>query len=281
MKLELSLRRISMEEMRIPLDWARLEGWNPGRNDGACFHAADPQGFILGSIGGEPVGCISAVRYGRDFGFLGFYIVRPGFRGRGYGLKLWAAAMDHLHGRRLGLDGVLEQQANYRKSGFDLAYRNIRYEGRGTGHSDEAAVVRLREVPLAQVQACDDLMFGVARHAFLDRWLGQQGAETAAVLRDGKLAGYAVMRPCAIGYKIGPLFADTPEFASRLLDSLLGRAPVEAPVYFDPPEVNAAAVALAEARGMKRVFETARMYKGPAPNLPLERLFGVTSFELG
>jgi hypothetical protein len=29
------------------------------------------------------------------------------------------------------------------------------------------------------------------------------------------------------------------------------------------------------------MFETARMYTGPAPNLPLDRLWGVTTFELG
>jgi len=29
------------------------------------------------------------------------------------------------------------------------------------------------------------------------------------------------------------------------------------------------------------VFETARMYTGAAPQLPLRRLFGVTTFELG
>jgi len=32
---------------------------------------------------------------------------------------------------------------------------------------------------------------------------------------------------------------------------------------------------------MKPVFETARMYTGAAPDLPLPKLFGVTSFELG
>jgi len=29
------------------------------------------------------------------------------------------------------------------------------------------------------------------------------------------------------------------------------------------------------------VFETARMYRGAAPDLPVDRWFGVTSFELG
>jgi len=32
---------------------------------------------------------------------------------------------------------------------------------------------------------------------------------------------------------------------------------------------------------MHPVFETARMYTGAIPELPMDRLFGVTSFELG
>ncbi|HIP77670.1 MAG TPA: GNAT family N-acetyltransferase, partial [Kiloniellaceae bacterium] len=44
---------------------------------------------------------------------------------------------------------------------------------------------------------------------------------------------------------------------------------------------NESAVGLAESYGMTPVFETARMYRGPAPKLPLERTFGITTFELG
>jgi hypothetical protein len=40
-------------------------------------------------------------------------------------------------------------------------------------------------------------------------------------------------------------------------------------------------VALAEAHGMRGVFETARMYTGAAPPCELERVFGVATFELG
>jgi hypothetical protein len=49
----------------------------------------------------------------------------------------------------------------------------------------------------------------------------------------------------------------------------------------DIPESNPAAVALAERRGMTSVFETARMYTKEPPALPIEQVFGVTSFELG
>jgi hypothetical protein len=39
--------------------------------------------------------------------------------------------------------------------------------------------------------------------------------------------------------------------------------------------------ALASRNNMTAIFETARMYAGGSPDLPLRRLFGVTSFELG
>jgi hypothetical protein len=42
-----------------------------------------------------------------------------------------------------------------------------------------------------------------------------------------------------------------------------------------------AARALFERYGLKPVFETARMYRGPVPVLPLDRIYGITTFELG
>ncbi len=36
-----------------------------------CFCAADPGGFLMGELGDEPVGCISAVSYAGRYGFVG------------------------------------------------------------------------------------------------------------------------------------------------------------------------------------------------------------------
>lgn len=47
------------------------------------------------------------------------------------------------------------------------------------------------------------------------------------------------------------------------------------------PAPQAEAVALAHRHGLQPAFETARMYAGPAPALPMQRLFGITTFELG
>src|SRR4051794_26606488 len=115
---DLVIRSASRHELNLMLEWADQEGWNPGLSDAECFHAADPEGFLLAFRDKEPVASISVVRYGRPFGFLGLYIVRPDLRGRGYGYRLWQAGMARLEERTVGLDGVVAQQDNYRRSGF-------------------------------------------------------------------------------------------------------------------------------------------------------------------
>jgi len=116
---ELTIRPMSRLELDMGVAWAAAD----------TFHAADPGGFLLGLLGSEPVGMVSAVRYGQGFGFIGFYIVRPAFRGQGHGMALWRAAMARLTGRTVGLDGVVGQQDNYRQSGFEPAHHNMRYQG--------------------------------------------------------------------------------------------------------------------------------------------------------
>ena len=74
------IRSMTRPEFDLALDWAAAEGWNPGLHDAAAFHAADPEGFLIGLLDGQPVAMISAVRHGQDFGFIGFYIVKPGWR---------------------------------------------------------------------------------------------------------------------------------------------------------------------------------------------------------
>lgn len=120
---EFTVRVMTPAEISLSLDWAATEGWNPGKHDAQCFRAADPGGFFIGILRGEPIGCISAVAYDDAFGFIGLYIVKPEFRGMGFGLRLWQHAVAYLGNRNIGLDGVVAQQANYRKSGFRLAYR--------------------------------------------------------------------------------------------------------------------------------------------------------------
>ncbi|MBN1154601.1 GNAT family N-acetyltransferase [candidate division KSB1 bacterium] len=276
------IRTMSRDEINIAIDWAAAEGWNPGLYDAECFYAADPEGFLLGELNNNPIATISAVKYGETFGFLGFYIVKPAYRGQGYGIKIWNAGLNYLTGRNIGLDGVVAQQGNYKKSGFKLAYRNIRYEGvSGGDFCEDSLIINLSELPFEVIADYDRLFFPQKRSQFLRAWLRQPESIALGIMPDGKFSGYGMIRTCRTGYKIGPLFADNSELAECLFTALKSSVAPGRPIYLDVPEVNQDAVGLVEKHHMKVVFETARMYTDAFPNLPFKRLFGVTTFELG
>jgi GNAT superfamily N-acetyltransferase len=278
---DLHIRNLRPDEIALAIDWAATEGWNPGLADAACFATVDPLGFFVGEVDDEPVATVSCVNYGTGFAFLGFYMVRADMRGRGYGLKVWNAAIAHARPRVIGLDGVVAQQDNYRKSGFRLAYANIRYGGSVASMAEPRAdIVALDKVPFATIEADDATVFPAPRSAFLRAWIGAPGYVGRALMRDGRLAGWGVIRPCRQGRKIGPLVADDRAAAEAILSALLASAgPGE--IFLDVPAVNRDAVALAQALGLTPTFETARMYTGAIPPLRIERVFGVTTFELG
>ena len=277
----LHTRPMRPDEISIAIDWAATEGWNPGLNDAACFATVDAGGFLIGEIDGATAATISCVNYDPHFSFLGFYIVRPDLRGHGYGLQIWNAAIAHAGPRIIGLDGVVAQQRNYEKSGFVHAYANVRYGGTvAMPNAPRGDVIDLTAVPLAQVEASDAMVFPAPRTAFLRCWVGAQGHTGRALIRDGELAAWGVIRPCRTGHKIGPLVAVNRAAAEAVLAALLD-AIGGGEIFLDVPAVNLKAVALARELGLTPVFETARMYTAPVPPLRLERVFGVTTFELG
>ncbi|CAM5279647.1 GNAT family N-acetyltransferase OS=Streptomyces alboniger OX=132473 GN=CP975_31665 PE=4 SV=1 [Streptomyces alboniger] len=277
----LAVSRATLDDWRVVTEWAADEGWNPGLGDAPSFFAQDPEGFFVGRVDGAPVSAVSVVNYGDDYAFLGFYLVRPDLRGHGHGLATWQAGLAHATGRTVGLDGVPAQQDNYCRSGFAHAHGTLRYVGvlPAAGPPDR----HVRPVGAADLRALtayDGACVPADRPRFLTSWLTAPGHRALARVVDGGLTGYGVIRPGRDAPRVGPLFADTRADAEALLDALAAGAG-GAPVAIDVPETNTEAVALAEARGMKPTFDTARMYTGPVREFARERVFGVTTLELG
>lgn len=273
---------MSKLDLARAIDWAAAEGWNPGLHDIESFYAADPSGFLVGYLGDDPIASISVVKYDDSYGFLGFYIVKPEYRGKGYGFELWKAGLAYLDGCNVGLDGVVEQQGNYKQSGFKLAYGNIRFEGFGGGVEPEGiGLVDLAGLPLSEVLEYDSAFFPADRQRFLQQWIKQTDSLALGIMQAGRLVGYGVIRPCRNGFKIGPLFADDALLAEELFLALRAKAAPSDNIYLDVPEINLPGVVLAEKYNMEPVFTTARMYTGDIPAISVSRTYGVTTFELG
>jgi len=274
----LDIKTMRPKDLARALDWAAEEGWNPGLDDAAAFYRADPEGFLMGWLGDEPVSSISVIRHNRDFAFLGLYICRAEYRGQGYGWQTWQAGMARADNCVIGLDGVVAQQANYAKSGFAFDHRTFRYEGvvpparhpaaRGSGAAATALEI-------------DRAVTGMPRLPYLGAWFTDTDTRKTRLIRT-KSGGRALgtIRACGDGHKVGPLYASEPDLARDLLADLADCAGATR-VILDVPETNSAAVELAEALGMVRSFETARMYKGAAPQRDEKSVFGEVTLELG
>jgi GNAT superfamily N-acetyltransferase len=206
--------RMSLPDVEVAIDWAAAEGWNPGLNDAACFYAIDPNGFFSGVLDGRMIASGSVPIYDAQFAFCGLYIVEPAYRGKGYGLSLTKAMLAYVGDRNVGLDGVENMADRYARLGFRAAHRTVRHAF--TPKSIEtvpAEIGPLTRVPFAELATYDRRHFFAPRDNFLRLWDTQPHAVALGFVDADRLKGYAVLRKCCNGYKIGPLFADQPEIA--------------------------------------------------------------------
>ena len=93
------VRRLkSPEEVQhLLIERTAANGWRPGALDHVSFFAADETGFFVGELNGEPISCMSVVKYTENYASLGNYRVDEQYRGRGYGILTWKAAMSSIN----------------------------------------------------------------------------------------------------------------------------------------------------------------------------------------
>lgn len=283
--MSVKITTLDVDGVKRLLEMANAEGWNPGLDDAQAFVAADSQGFLGLSVDDTLIAGISVVQYNEANSFLGLYLCEPSYRKHGFGLKLWKEGLSRVAGTTVGLDGVVEQQENYKKSGFEYAYRNIRYEGDADSarkYRDYSSFLRLATAhDIEGLLVLDAQVSGLDRSDYLKSWFtNTENRHTYVGYATGVIQGCATIRRCAVGHKIGPVIAKSKEFAEILIKGSISYSNATV-ATIDVPEPNEDAIQLAKNLGLKPSFETARMYLGKAPTACLSRSFGVASLELG
>ena len=281
----LLFQKLDYEGLKTLVEWAEQEGWNPGPYDAEAYWVTDPDGYYGYFDEGELIAGGSIVSYNQEFGFMGFFIVKPEYRAAGIGRKLWYQRRDMLLGRlnkgaTIGMDGVVDMQEFYRRGGFEIAYKDERYERIGEEFAIDSNISAITDEDIAAILEYDKLCFGYSRPQFLLPWLRMPESKTFKYTANDSLLGYAIVRKANVGHKVCPLFAETPQAAEELYKACLNSV-VGEPLYLDIPMVNRAAVSLVEKFGAKYVFECARMYLGTPPSVDTNKIYGITTFELG
>ena len=284
-KGNLKFEKLDFEGLKTLIKWAEEEGWNPGINDAEVFWKTDPDGYYGFYYNGDLIAGGSIVSYDRQFGFMGFFIVKPEYRSIGIGRKLWYKRRDTLisrlnNGATIGMDGVIAMQPFYREGGFEIEFRDERHEKTGEKFDIDKNISSIEEKDFEAVLNYDKQCFGFPRPQFLIPWLKQSTAKTFKYSDNEKLKGFAVIRKANKGYKVCPLFAYNAEIAEELYKACLNSVTGE-PLYIDIPMINQNADALIKKYNTTYVFECARMYYGNPPELEINKVFGITTFELG
>lgn len=277
--MELTIGPMDVGDLEMVLGWAADEGWNPGLDDAAAFHAADPGGFFLARMGEVPVAAVSVVNHSGSQAFLGLYLAHPEWRGRGIGFATWNHALGHAGPRSIGLDGVPAQEANYRASGFVRVGASLRHVGRLPG-ADTPEIRAFEACDHKHLARLDEAANGFTRARFTAAWLTEtETRATRVLLQDGEIIGFATWRACREGTKIGPVIAPNTESALALIADIAALRPL-GPLIVDLPELNVPLRRALEAQGFEVPFTTARMYRGAHPE-PGPSLQAIATMELG
>ena len=279
---------------KIYLPRAASLRWRPGALDHESYFAADKTGFFVGELDGQAVSFLSAVKYSREYVFMSSYIVDTPYRGKGYGLETFKAALTSLpEGCNCGGESSEEMVDIYAKAGFKPYWKNQRIvinAARALSdvhHPNGVTIQPACEVPFHDILDYDTSVHVYARPSFLKKWISAPNCFSyAATDHNGSVLGYTVVRSTfrpEDGWKIGPLFAENSKIAKSLYQSVFRRVLVEDPkgmVTIDVPYGNA--LEIARELPSKDIVTYVRMYNKRIPsNLPLTKIFALTSTQMG
>ena len=274
---------LTKDEVSTMYQWIEQEGWNPGIHDAATFYKAFGDGLIGVKLDDQLVGVSAVFKHNARYASFGNYLVKPEFRGQGLGLLMTRRRLHMAGYRNLSLDGVLKNEAIYRSVGFRTAHINQRFQFQWQ-HAPEAlhpSVRNLKDVRLLELLDYEKRLFPCKRKAYLKAWVTQPDVSAFCFISQKTIHGFGVLRPCIEGYRIGPLFADTPVIAEHLMQALLQHS-LGQPTFCDMPDKNHYASHLVHSfQGKPTDFLSARMYRGYEPELDYQRLYAITSLEAG
>ncbi|XP_035659127.1 uncharacterized protein LOC118404206 [Branchiostoma floridae] len=293
----------SLSEFSLLFEWAVAEGWRPGVYDAETYYNQDPTGYYLAELDGVPIGAIGTIKFGEDLASITQYIVKPPFRGKGYGYRMWQEVLKKIGDRNLVLESVAAQRSNYEKSGFKSSWQTIRFRGVGrtddhviSNAGDRVTLTSVDKVNFDDLCAFDQKVSGVSRPVFLKSWINQPGSiglvavesiDGTGQKREYRIVGYGCSRLCYEEYqsttfsrKIAPIYAETSAVGSQLCNALVATVPPGVPYYIDAIDANEGAMQIVIGFGVENVEQVTHMFT-KWNRVQQNMVYGLTDFEIG
>jgi GNAT superfamily N-acetyltransferase len=274
---------LTSADLEAALGLSTQAGWNQNAADWARLVELFPDGCFAGRVLGRLVATATVASYAPGVRWIGMVLVDAAERGRGYGRRILARALERaLEGGSdaVGLDATDLGFPLYRAYGFADAGPIDRWEGILPDGEPEAQTQPLGAADLEEAVAFDRASCGADRGALLRSLAREPGVGAWTVRSRGGLAGYAFLRPGRRAHHLGPVVAADPE-AARPLFAAAGRALAGRPAIVDAPgrpELSG----LLSSLGLNIRRRLRRMtYREPRPLLSGPRVVAAAGFEWG
>lgn len=271
--------------------WTSKELWNTVPSDMNAGFAQDDGGFFLGVLDGAIIASVSAIKYGKDRGFIGCYICLPEHRGKGFGLRVFKAGMDHLKDRAICLDGVMAQVKNYEKSGFHSTrtvarHRVAAWEVPISSTNPLVEFLDIKTCPTADLVAYDASITKLDRTpAFFESFFQREDGFGLVARSNREIVGIMYTRKAEDGFRVGPWFADSKQVAQYLFEATLTKWAhllKDQHIHVDVSAENKDAMGLMVSWRGHSYFTMSHMWtSGPEVVEDLSKLYGSFSVELG
>jgi GNAT superfamily N-acetyltransferase len=286
--MKVVLREMTVEDIPAGLALCRASRWNQTEADWRTFLTAAPQGALVAVDDGRVIGSAATLPFG-PFTWVSMVLVEPAARGRGLGTSLLEHVLTLVPaGSVARLDATPLGEPIYRKLGFVPEFGLARWfcdserPLPACGERVEVGGIRaLAADDLAGLVELDADAFGASRASLLAR-LAAEAPDFAWVCEEnGVVRGHVLGRRGHVRDHIGPLVADAPDTATRLLDACL-RAPRTRGVILDAPDANSAWRDALVARGFAIERPFLRMSRGALTAIgDPARVFAITGPEFG
>lgn len=255
MSSHLRIRYLTAEDLTFANSLSDIAGWNQLAVDWQRLIQYGRDGCFLGTWDGEPAATITTTNYADRVAWIGMVLVHPGFRRRGIATAIMKHALEYLQSkgvRCVKLDATSEGQRVYQQLGFRAEWSIDRWLREGENREVMAKPTTFDAGDL-DIQA-----FGCVRQG----WVGLLAERSRVCLhhRGSELDGYGLLRSGKRAAYLGPVVARCDDTARAITTQVLSEH--NGCVLWDIPEVNQAAVQLAEHLGFRRTRHLVRMWTG-------------------
>ena len=262
----IAVRSMTASDLLFADSVRALAGWNQTLDDWQRLLTLSPEGCFIAEWNGTPAGTATTISYDEKVAWIGMLLVHPDFRSRGVGRALLERCLEYFERRGIScikLDATPQGQPLYDRFGFKEEWRLTRWETRclpQVAPTEQKNVYPCTEHQASAVAELDRTAFGVRRQPLLRTLLS--GCERALLYKSSHgIAGYGIVRQGSRAYYLGPLVADNPSTAAGLVAALL-RDSAGKSIYWDIPDQNNEAVALAKHLGFNVQRHFRRLYLG-------------------